>query len=115
MIQTKIIFTEAYEDALGKIEDFIFYSSQQEIAVLEWFWDEQDHALQFIVENPQIPAVHPATGDQSWPFADGRYRIFFKYITHAESNAVYLTHIIDNRQANLKVYSGNKMPTYDED
>ena len=48
MIQTKIIFTEAYEDALDKIEDFIFHSSQ-EIAVLEWFWNEQDHALQFIV------------------------------------------------------------------
>jgi hypothetical protein len=44
MIQTKIIFAEAYEDALDKIEDFIFYSSQ-EIAVLEWFWNEQwgDH------------------------------------------------------------------------
>ncbi len=114
MIQTKIIFTEAYEDALDKIEDFIFHSSQ-EIAVLEWFWNEQDHALQFIVENPQIPAVHPTTGDQSWPFADGRYRIFFKHIADAKSNAVYLTHIIDNRQANLKVYPGNKMPTYDED
>ena len=64
MSDIKIIFTEAYEEALDKIEDFLF-SSPQDITVLEWFWNEQDQSLKFIKENPQTPAVHPATGDQS--------------------------------------------------
>ena len=53
MTDTKIFFTEPYENALFCIEDFLYSSSE----------DKQ---------------------------------------------------IIDNRQANLSVYPGNKMPTFDE-
>jgi len=60
MSNIKIIFTEAFEEALDKIEDFLF-SSSQDISVLEWFWNEQDQALKFIKENPQTPATHVQT------------------------------------------------------
>ena len=75
-----------------------------------------DHALKFLVSNPETPAIHPETGDQSWVFSDGRYRLFFKVIQNQKSETnIYLTHIIDNRQLNKEVYPGNSMPTYDED
>ncbi len=113
MSEPQIIFTEAYEQVLDVIEDFIFTSSQDEGA-LERFWHEHDQAIRFITENPKTPAAHPATGDQSWPFADGRYRLFFKYVMTPKTKVVYLTHIVDNRRANLKIYPRNKLPTYDE-
>jgi hypothetical protein len=113
MTSPKIIFTEAYERALGDVENFLF-STTQDLVVLESFLKEHDKVLNFICENPTAPAVHPATGDQSWPFGDGRYRLFFKFIRNESGYFIFMTHLIDNRQANLQVYPGNKMPTFDE-
>ena len=113
MINTRIVFTEPYQNGLSCIEDFLF-SSSQDLSVVEQFWNEHDRVLGFLKENPVTPAAHPTTGDQSWPFADGRYRLFFKLLKDANQSTIYLTHIIDNRQVNLLVYPGNKLPTFDE-
>ncbi len=113
MSRPKIIFTSAYEESLRGIEDFI-YRSPNEMVALEAFAEDHDRVLTFISENPSAPAVHPATGDQSWPFGDGRYRLFFKYVQRGKDHLIYLIHLIDNRQANLAIYPGNKMPTFDE-
>jgi hypothetical protein len=113
MTDTRIVFTEPYDNALCCIEDFLF-STSQDLQVVDAFWADHDQVLNFICENPTTPAVHPTTGDQSWPFADGRYRLFFKVIKDTKESIIYFTHIIDNRQANLSVYPGNKMPTFDE-
>ena len=108
----RIMLTDAYENALGRVEDFIFATTGDE-KILEIFWRNHDNALRFIAENPQTPATHPATGDQSWPFGEGHYRVFFKHII--TQKLVYMTHVIDNRQANLEIYPGNSMPTYGEE
>lgn len=108
----KLVLTDAYDDTLTNIEDFIF-GCADDMASLQVFWMAHDDALRFIAENPSTPAIHPTTGDQSWPFGDGRYRVFFKYV--ASKKIVYMTHIIDNRQANLEIYPGNSLPTYNED
>jgi hypothetical protein len=89
---TKIFFTDAYSASLEAIEDFI-YESVQDLSVVAAFLDEHDRALQFIADNPGTPAVHPTTGDQSWPFGEGRYRLFFKVVRGGAKNAaVYMTH-----------------------
>ena len=111
---TKILLTEAYEARLREIEDFIFESSGSLEAVGK-FLDEHDRALVFLAQNPETPAPHPATGDQSWVFSDGRYRLFFTVVSQTKESTIYLTHLIDNRQANLDVYPNNSMPTFDED
>lgn len=86
MSRPKIIFTPTYEESLRGIEDFI-YRSSQDLVALEAFADEHDRVLTFILENPTTPAVHPATGDQSWPFGEGRYRLFFKYLSRGKEKA----------------------------
>ncbi|OFZ82328.1 MAG: hypothetical protein A2583_15440 [Bdellovibrionales bacterium RIFOXYD1_FULL_53_11] len=106
--------TEAYSQCLSEIEDHIFTTTANLEHVIR-FVDEHDRVLTFIAHNPKTSATHPVTGDQSWVFGDGRYRIFFKLVPHsAEDTTVYLTHIIDNRQANLEVYPNNTMPTYQQ-
>ncbi|MCX6111659.1 MAG: hypothetical protein NTZ90_18840 [Proteobacteria bacterium] len=112
---TKILFTGAYAASLESIEDFI-YESTRDLAVLTKFLDEHDRTVQFIADSPDTPAVHPATGDQSWPFGDGRYRLFFKTVRkEGQAIVVYMTHIIDNRKMNLDIYPSNTLPTYQED
>lgn len=111
---TKFYFSKNYEKSLSTIEDFIFESTQN-IELIEKFLDEHDDTLNFIAQNPLTPAIHPSTGDQSWIFSDGRYRIFFKVINAQKETKVYLTHIIDNRQANLEIYPNNRLPTYYEE
>lgn len=111
----KIFFTSAYEARLREIEDFIFESTQS-LETVGRFLDEHDRVLLFLSQNSETPAPHPNTGDQSWVFGDGRYRLFFKAVTNADREVtIYLLHLIDNRQANLEVYPGNSMPTFDED
>ena len=110
----KFIFTKNYENALARIEDYIF-SATNSLDSVESFLDEHDKALNFIGENPKTPAVHPVTGDQSWNFSDGRYRLFFRCVENQDGVTVYLTHLIDNKEVNLDVYPNNKIPTYDED
>jgi hypothetical protein len=67
--------------------------------------------LEFLKGNPPTPALHPQTGDLSWPFGDGRYRLFFRFT----GNNIELLDLIDNRMSNLKIYPNNKLPTYNED
>lgn len=111
----KILFTDVYEKRLSGIEEFIFETTGS-FEVLGKFLDEHDRALAFISNNPGTPAPHSATGDQSWAFGDGRYRLFFKAVSDKNQNiTIYLTHIIDNRQANRDVYPNNSMPTFHED
>lgn len=113
-VATRFFVTEHYQSRLTAIEDFIF-GSTQDIGQVERFYDEHDRALEFIGANPETPGIHPATGDQSWPFDDGRYRLFFKAVRKQRTMTIYLTHLIDNRQANLTIYPGNSLPTYHEE
>jgi hypothetical protein len=110
----RFIFSENYDEALERIEDHILLSTG-DIDHVGSFLDEHDQVLAFIDQNPHTPAIHPVTGDQSWVFGNGRYRLFFKAITKKTELVVYLTHVIDNRQANLEVYPQNTIPTYDEE
>ena len=79
MAQPKIILSDAYQKRLGEIEDFIWESSGKNFLAMDAFLTDHDRVLDFLKENPTTPAPHPQTGDQSWPFGDGRYRLFFKF------------------------------------
>lgn len=110
--------TKKYLERLTEIEDFIFEQTKS-IEELEKFHEEHDRVKEFIKQNPHAPAPHPNTGDQSWPFSNGRYRLFFKVVKGNRSRAsegealIYLLDIIDNRMLNIKVYPNNSMPTYE--
>jgi hypothetical protein len=110
----KFVFTENYESILSRIEDYIFETTNS-LNLIEKFLEEHDQTLNFIAQNPKTPAIHPVTGDQSWVFGDGRYRLFFRCIENKETITVYLTHLIDNKEINLDIYPENKIPTYDEE
>ena len=107
----KIIITEAYQKRLTEIEDFTWETSERSIAVLDAFLSAHDSVLKFLKGNPTTPASHPQTGDQSWPFGDGRYRLFFKY----DGKNILLLDLIDNRMSNLTIYPNNTLPTYAEE
>lgn len=111
---TRFFFTENYNSALERIEDHIF-STTQSLDQVSRFLDEHDQVLLFIESNPNTPTMHSLTGDQTWLFGDGRYRIFFKTALRKDGIHIYLTHLIDNRQANIDFYPDNKIPTYDEE
>lgn len=111
---TKFIFTKNYEITLARIEEHIFLTTGS-IKSVESFLDEHDQVLKFIADNPQSPAVHPVTGDQSWNFGSGRYRLFFRCVQAVNDLIIYLTHLIDNKEINLDIYPSNRIPTYDED
>ncbi len=111
MSYVKIILSEAYQRRLGEIEDFIWESSGKSILALEVFLSSHDNILEFLKQNPTTPANHPQTGDQSWPFSDGRYRLFFKF----NGEDIELLDLIDNRMSNLKIYINNVLPTFNED
>lgn len=72
----KFVLSPQYEGRLRAIEDFIFLSIG-DIRLVDRFLDDHDEALKFIESNPNAAAIHPETGDRSWPFGSGRYRIFF--------------------------------------
>ncbi len=80
-------------------------------AGIDAFLIAHDNALEFLRDNPETPAPHPHTGDQSWPFGDGRYRLFFKY----DGQDILLLDLIDNRMSNLKIYPNNTLPSYNEE
>ncbi len=113
-MQTKIFLSSTYEKQLQKIEDFILMSTESMGAVSK-FLIEHDAILQFLSENSSVAAKHPITGDQSWPFFEGRYRVFFVVKFTGNAAMLYLLDIIDNRQANLKIYPGNSLRTYSEE
>jgi hypothetical protein len=106
----RIVATNDYESRLREIEDFILESTDS-IECVRHFLTAHTAALSFLQNNPLTPALHPVTGDRTWPFGDGRYRIFF----NVAGKDLLLLDIIDNRMANLDVYPNNSMPTYDED
>lgn len=111
MSKPKIKLTSSYQKKLVEVEDFIWESSEKSINALDEFLTVHDSILEFLKDNPKTPALHPQTGDQSWPFGDGRYRLFFKY----NGKDIELLDLIDNRMSNFKVYPNNSLPTYDED
>ena len=108
----KLKATKTYLKALTEIEDFIFdcTSSVEEI---KKFHNEHERVKEFIKQNPSTPAPHPNTGDQSWPFANGNYRLFFKAVKSGDSLTIYLLDVIDNRMLNKSYYPNNSMPVYD--
>ena len=111
MSYSKIILSDAYQRRLGEIEDFIWVSSGKNILAMEAFLTSHDNILEFLKQNPTTPSPHPQTGDQSWPFSDGRYRLFFKF----NGKDIELLDLIDNLMSNLKIYPNNVLPTYNED
>jgi hypothetical protein len=111
MSKPKVIISNAYQKRLREIEDFIWESSENSLLAIDTFLTAHDQALEFLKENPTTPAIHPQTGDQSWPFSEGRYRLFNKFV----NNKINLIDLIDNRMSNLKIYPNNVMPTYSED
>lgn len=110
----KFIFSKNYNKQLEHIENYIFESTEN-IGNVNEFLDQHDKVLLFIEQNPKTAAVHPTTGDQSWPFGNGRYRVFFKCVFNQSELAVYLTDLIDNKELNPNIYPGNSIPTYDEE
>ena len=111
----KIIFSDAYENDLSRIVEYLSIPPHN-VEAVNIFLREHDEFLQFISEHPFTPAQHPKTQKQSWPLGDGRYRVFFKAIQDKpEGVSIYLTHIIDNKQANLEVYPNNTITTYEEE
>lgn len=110
----QIFITESYQKQLNKIKDFILKQSDN-LSAVDGFVTEHDAILEFILTNPKTPAQHPATGDQSWPFSNGRYRLFFRIKISKDNLKLYLLDLIDNRQANLKVYPNNSLPTFFEE
>lgn len=111
MFLFKIILTRSYEKRLSEIEDFIFESSGQNLLKVENFIIDHDTVLKFIQKNPHTPPTHILTGDQTWPFSNGQFRIFFK-IT---GDCIFLLDIIDNRRLNSKIYPGNKIETFESE
>ena len=110
----QFIFSENYNNQLERIEDYILETTDSIDKVSE-FLDQHDQVLRFIEQSPTTAAVHPTTGDQSWVFGEGRYRVFFRCVDLKNNLMIYLVHIIDNKELNNKVYPENKIPTYNED
>ena len=110
MSKPNIIVSETYKND-WVIEKILFINLQKKITAVDAFLTEHDRVLEFIKSNPTTPAPHPQTGDQTWPFGDGRYRIFFKF----NGEKIDLSDLIDNRMSNLKIYPNNSLPTYHED
>ncbi|MBC75102.1 MAG: hypothetical protein CME64_03730 [Halobacteriovoraceae bacterium] len=108
---TKLLTTKAYVERLLEIQNFI-YEQTESIELVQKFHDEHDRVKEFIKQNPTTPAPHPSTGDQSWPFSNGRYRVFMKTVIKEEQTIVYLLDLIDNRMLNHRVYPDNSIPTY---
>lgn len=111
MSNCKIFLTSSYQKKLTDVENFIWESTDKNISLLSDFLSEHENVLQFIKDNPNTPAPHPQTGDQSWPFGEGRYRLFFKF----DGKNIFLLDLIDNRMSNLKLYPNNTMTTYNEE
>ena len=111
MSKPKVIISNAYQKRLREIEDFIWESSGNSFLAMDSFLTAHEQALEFLKDNPTTPAIHPQTGDQSWPFSEGRYRLFYKFV----NNKINLIDLIDNRMSNLKIYPNNLLPTYSED
>lgn len=111
MNEIQIVATKAYLDRLTEIEDFIYLSSPHKIIAVEKFLEAHVEVLEFIRNNPDTAPIHQFTQDQSWPFIDGIYRIFFKRI----ETTIYLIDLKDNRAKNIEFYPSHKLISFDED
>jgi hypothetical protein len=112
-VTVELIELPSYAEDLAVIFDFLDQQDPEGTA-LQAFSVEHGRVLTFIRDNPETPAVHPVTGDQSWPFGDGRYRLFFKRAkVTPDVTRLYMVHVIDNRRANVAVYPNNRMPGYE--
>lgn len=109
----RILTTDEYVNGLLEIQAFI-YDQTNSLAEVKKFHSEHDRVKEFIKQNPGTPAPHPSTGTQSWPFGNGRYRLFFKVVKNTET-IIHLLDVIDNRMLNKGVYPNNSMPTYEVD
>jgi hypothetical protein len=108
----KLKATKTYLKSLTEIEDFIFDCTSS-VDEIKKFHTEHERVKEFIKQNPYTPAPHPNTGDQSWPFGNGNYRLFFKAVKSDEQVILYLLDVIDNRMLNKAYYPSNSIPTYD--
>jgi hypothetical protein len=112
---TSIFLTSAYKKRLTEIEDYIF-SIRNLISDVEAFDQEHRLILDFLSKNPNAPALHFLTGDRSWPSHTGRYRVFFNLTSDLNKNhVIYMTDIIDNKQANLALFPSHEIPTFHEE
>lgn len=60
-----IKFSTAYGNKLTEIENFIWTSTLENFDSVQEFLTDHDNVLDFLKENPNTPAIHPKTGDQS--------------------------------------------------
>jgi hypothetical protein len=111
MVNPRILFSDTYLRRLELVEDFIWESSGKSVSAVETFLVEHDRVLGFLKLNSAIPSSHPQTGDRSWPFGNGRYRLFYIFL----KGNILLLDLIDNRMCNLNIYPSNKFPTYEEE
>jgi mRNA-degrading endonuclease RelE of RelBE toxin-antitoxin system len=110
----KLKATKTYLKSLTEIEDFIFDCTSN-VDEIKKFHTEHERIKEFIKQNPNTPAPHPNTGDQSWPFSNGNYRLFFKVVKSDEEVILYLLDVIDNRILNKSYYPNNSIPSYGVD
>lgn len=111
MNEIQIVATKTYLDRLTEVEDFIHLSSPHKIIAVEKFLEAHEEVLEFIRKNPDAAPIHQFTQDQSWPFMDGVYRIFFKRI----ETTIYLIDLVDNRAKNIDLYPSHELISFDED
>lgn len=110
----RFVFSKSYSETMERIENHVFETTES-VEQVNAFLDEHDRVLKFIEQNPKTSKTHPITGDQSWVFGSGRYRLFFNAIEANNELIIYLTHLIDNREINIDIYPSNTFPTYDEE
>lgn len=57
MSKPKIIISDTYHKRLTEMEDFVFESSEESLAAVDFFLTEHDRVLDFIKSNPTTPAL----------------------------------------------------------
>ena len=77
------------------------FNQREEISDLEKFLNQFSSVIEFIRLNPFTPSTDHKTGDRTWPFNDGKYRLFYSVIERKEHIEVLLTDIDANQAANL--------------
>ena len=92
-----------FEKSLSQIEDFIF-SQRQRVEDVERFLDQIEHVTEFVRNNPKTPALDPKTGDRSWPFGEGDYRLYFANQETNDEVIVLLSDVDASKAANLDRY-----------
>ena len=105
---TKIKATPSFEIALNLIENFIF-NTRKELSDLDKFLDQLSTVIEFIRNNPTTPNAEEKTGDRTWPFGEGKFRIFYLVSNTTDGIEVLLTDIDANKAANLDRFPDHKI------